>query len=863
MIAAVTAGVVEWCRRHAVGVVLLALALTMGVVWYSAGHLGMNTDTDALLAEDLPWRQREADFDRAFPQTRNLLAIVIDGATPDLADSAAAALADRLAERPELFHTVRRPDGSEFFRRYGLLFLPVEEVEALVGRLIEAQPLIGSLAADPSIRGLFDTLNLALEGVARGETELSEMAGPLAAVADTIEGVLAGGFEPISWQTLLTGREAEPRDLRRIILVQPVLEFASLTPGARGSRAVREAARDLGLTPENGVQVRLTGSVAIADEEFGSIAESLWMSGTLSLVLIVSLLFLAVGSLRLILAILVTLVCGLLATLGFAAAAVGTLNPISVGFAVMFLGIAVDFGIQFTTRFRDMRYRSGDVPTAMRRTALGISGPLLLAAATTAVGFLSFVPTAYVGVSQLGLIAGAGMVIAVILNLTLLPALLALVRPPGERAPAGYVWAVPIDRFLAKRRRSVLAAAVVLGLVGLALAPLLRFDFNPMHLRDPESESIATFFDLMDDPATSPFTIDILAPSLPAAQDLAGRLEDLPEVSQTVTLASFVPENQDDKLALIDDAAVLLGPSLYPSAIEPPPTPDEMRTALVETVTRLAALAPPPDSAAGRLAAAVSALLRRDAAALRAAEAALLAGLPNRLESLRTALEAEEPMTLDRLPEDLRQDWIAPDGRARIAVYPSGDPRDNVVLERFADAVRAVASEATGTAVSLVESGRTVVAAFSQAGLAAVLVIAVLLAAILRRGLDVALVMAPLLLSGLLTLALCVAFDLPINFANIIALPLLLGIGVAFNIYLVMNWRAGVTRHLQSGTARAILFSALTTAAGFGSLALSTHPGTAFMGVLLTLALGCTLVSTLFVLPALLAAVGSPGNRQD
>jgi len=223
------------------------------------------------------------------------------------------------------------------------------------------------------------------------------------------------------------------------------------------------------------------------------------------------------------------------------------------------------------------------------------------------------------------------------------------------------------------------------------------------------------------------------------------------------------------------------------------------------------------------------------------------------------ALDAQK-VTLDNIPPAVKRDWVTADGRALVEVYPKGDPRDNAVLQRFVDAVRAIAPNATGSPVTIQESARTVTRAFLTAGIIAIAAIALLLLIVLRRVRDTAVVLAPLLLAGLLTLATTVVFDLPLNYANIIALPLLLGIGVSFDIYFVMRWRAGSSELLQSSTARAILFSALTTGTAFGSLALSNHPGTASMGALLTISLGYTLLCTFIVLPALL---GPPPANPD
>jgi hypothetical protein len=213
------------------------------------------------------------------------------------------------------------------------------------------------------------------------------------------------------------------------------------------------------------------------------------------------------------------------------------------------------------------------------------------------------------------------------------------------------------------------------------------------------------------------------------------------------------------------------------------------------------------------------------------------------------------------LPPEVKLDWMTEDGRAVVRVFPKGPVRDNKVLRRFVNVVRAIAPDATGSPVTVQESAQTVIRAFISAGIIAIVAIALLLLLVLRRLLDVARVLAPLLLAGLMTLATAVALGLSLNYANIIALPLLLGIGVSFDIYFVMRWRSGLRDLLQSSTARAILFSALTTGTAFGSLALSNHPGTAEMGKLLSIALVYTLFCTFIILPALLGPV--PVKRDD
>jgi hopanoid biosynthesis associated RND transporter like protein HpnN len=853
VIARIAARIVDFARRNAAAVASLGLVLALAGGVLAAARLKVDTDLDHMLPPDVAWRQNEIALDRAFPQNNNLLAAVIDGQTGELAETAARQLADRMRAQPGLFRHVRQPDGGPFFERNGLLFLPLAELEAVSAQLIDAQPLIGTLARDPSLRGLFDALAMFVQGAGADQAALDRLTPTLAAIGDAVQAALDGRHEPLSWLRLMTGRAADARQQRRFVLTVPVLDFSALEPGARARAEIRRLARELAIDPAHGVRLRLTGPVALDDEQFATLREGALLSTMLSAAMVGAILFAALRSLRLVGAILATLAAGLALTAGFAALAIGSLNLISVAFGVLFIGLAVDFSIQFSVRYRDRRHLLGDLPPALHATGATIGPALVLAAGATALGFLSFVPTRYTGIRELGWIAGCGMIIAVVLNFTLLPAMLTLVRPRGEPEPVGFRRAARIDDFLLRRRGWVIGAATLLAAIAVALLPGVTFDFDPLNLKNPHSESVAAARDLMRDPMTTPYRAEILAPSLPDAEAIAGRLEALPEVAQTITAASFIPHDQDKKLPLIGDLALLLGPTLSPATTLAAPSQAEVlraiaacRMALQPLAERAGRQSPP-----ARLAAALDAAAARGPVIIPVLREMLLAGLRQRLAALAQLIQAG-PVSLETLPAELRDGWIAADGRARVEVFPRGDVRDPAVLERFVAAVRGIAPDVTGSPVTIQEAGRLISSAFVQAGIVAIGAITVLLVLVLRRLRDVALVIAPLLLAAGLTLAVTVVVGMPLNYANIIALPLLLGIGVAFDIYFVMNWRAGQSRQLQSSTARAVLFSALTTMSAFGSLALSHDPGTAEMGVLLSISLGCTLFCTLFVLPALL-----------
>ncbi len=850
---------IGFCVRHARPVLLTALLLGVGCVWLAHARLGVTTDTSGLFSASLPWRQHGMEMQRAFPQNENLLVAVVDGATPEEAEATAAALAAVLKPDTAHFMDVRRPDASPYLERNALLFLGMPQLSALLDQTIDSQPFLGQLAADPSLRGLLGALSLISEGVKVGQANLQPFEPALKGFNTALAQAAAGAPQPLSWERLLAGSVADLAGRYHFVLTQPRLDYGALQPGAAATEVIRNAAAKLEYVQRGRAHVRLTGSVALEDEEFATVAQGA-VAGLLgSMALVAALLYLALRSWRLIVPVLLSLVLGLLLTTGFAALAVGTLNLVSVAFAVLFVGIAVDFGIQIAARFREERLQSPTIPGALDRTAHRAGQQVLVASCASAAGFLAFTPTSFIGVAQLGLIAGVGMLIAFACTVTVLPALLVLFKPGTGAEEVGLAWLRRLDWPLARFRKPVLLSFVCIGIAGAASLPRLVFDGDPLHTKDPTTEAVRTLHDLMADPITNPYTMEALVGSTAEAATLADRLRALPLVADVLTLRSFVPEDQAAKLPLLADATMLLAPTLDAHPTGPPPDAAALRLAAQSAAASLQGVQDklPEGSTLTAIAGDLATLAKTSDSNLLATNAALTRFLPMQLDRLRLALAATATTEAD-IPPDIARDWVLPDGRARLQVVPKHDAMGSDGLHQFVEEVHGVAPDAVGSAVSITASADTIVAAFRAAAIWALIAIAVILVVALRRALDVALVLAPLLLSSMLTVVAAVLLPLPLNFANIIALPLLLGVGVSFNIYFVMNWRAGRDRPLGSATARAVLFSALTTATAFGSLALSRHPGTASMGALLLLSLGCTLLTTLLFVPALLAQIRAP-----
>ncbi len=848
-------------RRYWLAVLLLALLSVVAGLEYVSSNLGINTDTADMISRQLDWRQRDIEFDRQFPQFRNTLVIVIDADSPDLAQQAARKLQQRLKNNTELFSVVRYPGHSMFFERNALLYLDEGDLERLIEDLGASQPLLERLRRDPSLFSIARLLKEALN--AREAFDVKALNRFSLAFAKAIEAQIEGRFFQLSWQRLMSAQDVRPGVDRQILEIVPRLDFSELFPASEAIAQIRQQAAQLGLDAEHGTRVRITGGLAMSDEELRSVSRGAGQAAVLALVCVFLVLALGLGSLRLVLCCLLTLLVGLLWTAVFAAAAVGQLNMISIAFAVLYIGLGVDYAIHFGLRYRELRLQAQDHDAALAHSAREVGGALSLCALTTGLGFFAFVPTDFAGVSELGLIAGVGMFISLAATLTLMPALLTLIQlrviavnkitlPGGER----------LGLLLYRRQLGVLVVFVLLGLLALLGLPNVYFDSNPLNLRDRNGEAVSTYRVLVAQ--NNNWSLDALFKDPLELDTLRKKIEALPSVKQTRALSDFVPGEQMRKLQLIDDLALMLGPGgagigpasstaasarelldlsqLLNSRGQSTPQLQRLNAALQRFRPTLESALQEPDQ-------------KPDLQAQRAlvsVQESVLSALPEQLRRLRAGLDADV-FKLENLPADLRRDWQTANGSLRLQINSSVDLNQPANLKKFVDEVHRVVPQAVGTPVIHLEAANVVVGAFQEAFLLALACIGLLLWLLLRRLQHVMFILVPLLVAGVFTVALMAAFGLAFNFANVIALPLLLGIGVDSGIHMLARARLGVTPQtlVASVTARAVLVSALTTLLSFGNLAFSAHPGTASMGILLSIGMLATLMCTLLLLPAL------------
>lgn len=850
VIHAILSGFVEAVlKRPLLSSVIVLLLAALSVV-YAAQTLQINADTTDMLSPDLPYRKAQKEFNAAFPELANDIVILVTAPTPDEADAFVSALGAELGKSDSL-ESFFAPTVNPFFQQNGLLFLKPAELDEQLARINEAAPLLTGLSQDPSLNGLFDALADARRMADRAEVATGPLDRSLEAIAATIEARLQGGSRPLSWLNLLE-KGPPPESVTRVVSAKPKLDYSDIQPARSAIADIENALARVRESAQWRVDTGITGKWALRSEELQSVTDGILWSFAFSLIAVAILLFLAFRSVVFAATTFLVILAGLALTAGFTAVTIGALNLISVAFVVLLLGLGVDFAIHFGLHVQERLRRGAARREAVRGAVDDVGVPLALCMPTTAFAFLAFVPTAFTGMAQLGMIAGAGVLIAFFVSLTFISAVATVAPvPKSERVGAG----LGIIRGLVQRAGATLSIVVILACAAaLSLMPDVRFDADPMSLRNPVSPSVQTFKRLQANSEQPPYRLNALADSLEKADQIAARAKAIDRVDTAVTLSDFVPEDQDMKLDAIDFASggllfELGGP---PAGQVTEPLEGGGLNALQDNLEK-----DKDSQGARRLFAAIGVLAAEASAGndaiVQAVQADMFRFWPQALDRLTRQL-SPEPVTLDGLPAVIRDRFATNSGTMRVEIVPAVDVTEDEQRRLFVEAVTAEIPGVSGDALTIVAASETVAGAMIQATATAVLVAAVLLWGLLRDGALTALILFPLTLAGILTSALGVLIGQPYNFANVIVLPLLIGLGIDSGIHIAMRARSQQSglAVLNTATPRAILYSTLTTIAAFGSLMLSEHRGTASMGQLLAIAIGFALLCVLIVLPVML-----------
>ena len=839
------------------------MLMTAAAFFYTINNLGMNTSTKDMLSPELPWRKLDAEYERQFPQYTDNILIVVEAPSPDQAQDAAVLLHDRLLRETAIFKDIYYPNALPIFRESALLFLDTDELQDLADSLAEMQPFLARLAEDQTIRGMFGMLVEALDAIEDGD-DINIV--PLVKQIN-LALIAAQHQQPfrISWQRLMSGDDEAESVYREFIILQPNLDYSKLLPAEKSIDRIHELAGELKLADTFGVTIRLTGTAVLSYEELLSVTQGTEIAFILALIMITVILYFGLASARLVFATLVTLISGLILTAAFATATIGELNLISVAFTVLYIGLGVDYAIHYCLRYRELRFEGMENMAAIETASRNVGGSLFICAFTTAIGFFAFLPTDFEGVAQLGLISGSGIFISLIITITLLPALLGIIpfsslgnRDLKQISTAGQ----RLIRLPIIYAHSIKIVAVLVILIFTAMLTRIEFDPNTLNIQDPDNESVKTFQDLLADKNTSPWIGIVLANGREDAIQMKDKLERLPLVDKTVWMEDFIPDYQDEKLSIIEEMNLLIGDIPDPSE-SLPVTGQEQRQALTSTLDNLKEMQtieeyPELLQLKDNLRDYVEYLSifnpARQEEELKSLEQSMLDTLPGRLDSLRRSLDAE-PISFENLPVELANRWHNGEDVYLIEIYPRENLEDTESMRRFVSQIRSVENRIIGPPIVSLEASDAVVRAFQEAFLYSFIAITLLLLILLDRKADALYIIIPLVISAISTGGVSVLLNIPFNFANIIALPLILGIGVDSGIHILHRFRTALPEDnnlLATSSARAVLVSALTTICSIGNLALSPHKGTSSMGIILTIGVFITLVCMLILLPSML-----------
>ncbi|MFZ2407793.1 MAG: MMPL family transporter, partial [Methylobacter sp.] len=774
----------------------------------------------------------------------------------------------QLNKANDRFDSAYIPTDNAFFRQQALLYLNQDELNKFAQKLTDTQPFIGHLAQNYHLEGLFGIIGQALNRHDNNALPM-DLNPILIAIDDALKNQINGQSHYLSWQNILSENKPDTdsdkdttqiKANRTIVIAKPKMHFNEMLPADVALSAAREISRAI-MAENPSISIRMTGETALEHEELESVTKGATFSGLLSLVLVFGVQWIGLRSVRLLITTYIVLVMGLIFTAGFAAVTVGHLNVISIAFASLYIGLGVDYAIHICLHYREGKADGLSNSEAILISIRDVGSSLFLCALATAIGFFAFIPTDYAGVSELGVISGGGIFIGLIISLTVLPALFCVfpvndVKPIRSPLTPKFIITFPF-RF----STGIKIVSILLGIGACFVLTDLTFDYNPINLRDPHSESVVTIKELLKSKTDSPFALTALANNLEAADKITARLAQQPSVHETVTLANFVAKDQDEKLATIEDLNLMLGGQLenFDSTLDTA----NQQAALIkfnEALKKAIAEKYPnvPQQTLQQLQQRVEAFIQKaDSAPTPTAdyiqlEKNILGLLPFTIERLRTSLTATA-FGLDDLPSEIRSHWISAGGLYRVLITPEKDQNKPENLKEFVTQVQSVDNTVSGLPIINQAGGDAIVKAFIKAFSGAFIAIVLLLLLMYRSVRKTLLIIMPLLLAALLTGATNVLLDNPFNFANIIALPLLLGMGIDSSILIMHRHHSSSGEDenlLQSSTTRGIIFSSITTLCSFSSLAFTAHQGMASMGLVLAIGLTFTVMCSLIVLPA-------------
>lgn len=845
------------------GTIALAVLLAVGCVSLAATRLEFRTNRLDLLSPHSEFNRRWLDYLSRFGDGDDAV-LVVTGARGQV-QTALAAIADALASDTQW------APGDVFCRLdlshvepHGIHLATPEQVERIAARVtamprgadewrqLDLAAMIGqaglALGRSPDPESLDQTLRL-LRGVEGALSDPPEYHSPWPSSTE-LASDLAGG--------LVQGREWLLSDDGHMGFALVRIRRINGVPDPQRLAALRDVQRQVADSHPY-VRIGLTGVPVLEHDEMSHSQADMGLSSALSIVGVGVLFAATFGGLRHSLAALACLAIGMGWTMGYITLGVGHLNILSVAFGAILIGLGIDFSVHVLSHYLDSRHRGVEIQPALEDAIRQVGPGIVTGGLTTALAFATASLTDFVGVAELGLIAGGGVLLCMLATLLVLPPLFWWADHGGRGPlppplPAGVLCRVA--------NRAPLRTALVFALLTAGAAtglPRVYYDHNLLNLQARGVESVQWEHELARSAGRSVWFALVLARDDDELARVTRDCERLPSVERTESLAPLLyhpdPRRERALQAIRDWSAGLAFPPAGNVSETPPP---ELvgRVAGALGQLRLAA------SGHGELAAAAEHLALR----LETPDGSTLAGrledyqrvavreLQADLLKLSAAVRAAPP-TVDELPPELASRYIGNDGTRLLRVYARGSIWDMDALSQFVGELEGVAPQCTGHPVQTYYASRQMQRGYLHAAIYSLLAVGAVLMLDLRSIRQSLLAMLPMGLGLLQLLGLLGLLGIPLNAANMIVLPLILGIGIDDGVHVMHDWRhqLGERYRMSNSTAAAVVLTSATTMVGFGSMMVARHQGLRSLGQVLTLGVFCCLINSLFVLPALLA----------
>jgi uncharacterized protein len=852
--------------------------------------LGLNSDQDTLVSPDTPYHKRYLAHLENFGDQEYLYVVIHTQGTEKGKERAIAFAEDlnkRLRGHPELIHAVYFRVSPTDLGRGALLFASTEEAKTLSGTIRFLAPFLRAWSRDGSVSGFFDRAAALLSGTG-GDPAMapaSLMAQGLEtfrALVENMNGMLAGQRP---YRSVLDLSQAgndyffSASGKLLIMRILPAKDFGTMDVIGEPLKVIRQAiAETLGDHPD--VEAGLTGRPVLAADEMATTDRDMTMAAVVAMILVAVLFMLILhGWLRPIL-LLISLIMAMAWSFGFATVAVGELNLLSIVFALVLVGIGVDFGIHIIIRYVEAKTDGSDVDPSVR-TAIFKSGPgIILGAVTSLCAFYAVIWSDFIGLAELGLIGGTGVLLCLIAMLTVLPAML-LMAGRRNLFPSSHprITALPFLERLSKRPGWAVLVLLAVTLAALPAVFKVHFSYNLLDLQAKGLESVRYERLLIDASGESTWYAILTAKDMAEVERLATQLEALPSVDQVDSILTVIPDDQAEKVAVYEKAADDLNPISFDATPSPPLDADRLIASLERLSLALEGLEEKLFAAGagselavmetlrGSIDQAIVLLMEDPQQVKRLAEfqAGLARDMGASIHQLKDWLSARS-VTPDDLPATIRSIYVGKDGSYQLKIIPEKDVWDFDELSAFVSQLRTVDPMVSGVPVEVFESARLMHRTFLWAAGLTVVLVTLLLWIYWRSLISVVLTLLPLGISMVWLLEIMGWLGINFNLANFFAIPILIAIGVDGGIHLLSRWNevqdtGGANPAEKSGlfhtsTPTAVALSFATTMIGFGGLLFAHHRGLASLGWVMVLGSFAGMLACLLVLPPALKLVG-------